>query len=115
MKTFQMSKPEITHAIFDLDGTLLDSEIIYKQIFIKVMAKIGKVFTDDVYTAVTGLPRVPAMKIFHKMVLIQIKEFGKFCNIFSIVGMRVVHCLQKAELYHIKDSESSVLCLSMPA
>ena len=39
--------PQITHVIFDLDGTLIDSEEQYFSLQIACLAKFGKEFTID--------------------------------------------------------------------
>lgn len=63
-----MVQLQITHVIFDLDGTLVDSEDIYKQVYTKVLARVGKVFTDDVCSAIAGLAREGALNCVHQMV-----------------------------------------------
>lgn len=37
-------KPQITHVIFDLDGTLMDSEEQYFKLQVECLAKYGKTF-----------------------------------------------------------------------
>ncbi|XP_066907248.1 probable pseudouridine-5'-phosphatase isoform X2 [Halyomorpha halys] len=44
----------VTHVIFDLDGTILDSETLYELIYNKILKKYGKKFNQEVRTAITG-------------------------------------------------------------
>lgn len=43
--------------IFDLDGTLIDTEKIYRQIWPKAVAQLGHVFTDEMYLSMRSLGR----------------------------------------------------------
>jgi pseudouridine-5'-monophosphatase len=49
-----MSQPVITHAIFDLDGTLLDSEHLYTEAAITVCRRYGAVYTHEIKRKVMG-------------------------------------------------------------
>jgi pseudouridine 5'-phosphatase len=46
--------PSLTHAIFDLDGTLLDSEPLYGLAATRVCARYGATFTLELKRAITG-------------------------------------------------------------
>ncbi|MCQ2520499.1 MAG: HAD family phosphatase [Lachnospiraceae bacterium] len=43
--------------IFDLDGTLIDTEKIYRQIWPKAIADLGHVFTDEMFLSLRSLGR----------------------------------------------------------
>lgn len=43
--------------IFDLDGTLIDTEKIYRQVWPKAMAQLGHVFTEEQYLSLRSLGR----------------------------------------------------------
>jgi pseudouridine-5'-monophosphatase len=49
-----MSHPVITHAIFDLDGTLLDTEHLYTEAAIAVCKRYGAEYTHEIKRAVMG-------------------------------------------------------------
>ncbi|MEY4512087.1 MAG: hypothetical protein RLZZ450_4209 [Pseudomonadota bacterium] len=49
-----MSQPAISHAIFDLDGTLLDTEHLYTEAAIAVCKRYGAQFTHEIKRAVMG-------------------------------------------------------------
>jgi pseudouridine 5'-phosphatase len=49
-----MSHPVITHAIFDLDGTLLDTEHLYTEAAIEVCKRYGAEYTHEIKRAVMG-------------------------------------------------------------
>lgn len=49
-----MSHPIITHAIFDLDGTLLDTEQLYSDAASAVCKRHGAVYTDEIKRRVMG-------------------------------------------------------------
>lgn len=48
---------EIKAFIFDLDGTLIDTERIYRMIWPKAVAHMGYVFTDEMYLSLRSLGR----------------------------------------------------------
>ncbi|CAH1408357.1 unnamed protein product [Nezara viridula] len=50
----QCSFRAVTHVIFDLDGTILDSETLYELMYNKILRKYGKEFNKEVRTAITG-------------------------------------------------------------
>ncbi|XP_076269542.1 putative pseudouridine-5'-phosphatase isoform X1 [Rhynchophorus ferrugineus] len=45
---------KVTHIIIDLDGTLLDTEKIYKHAISSIAKRFGKVYTDDIVAKVIG-------------------------------------------------------------
>lgn len=52
-----MNKRDIKAFIFDLDGTLIDTEKIYRVIWPKAAATMGYTFTDEMYLALRSLGR----------------------------------------------------------
>lgn len=44
----------ITHVIFDMDGTLLDTESVCTKICQTIYAKYNKVYTEEIRNLVTG-------------------------------------------------------------
>uniref|UniRef100_A0AC35TIR3 Pseudouridine-5'-monophosphatase n=1 Tax=Rhabditophanes sp. KR3021 TaxID=114890 RepID=A0AC35TIR3_9BILA len=57
-------RPKITHVIFDLDGTLIDSETIYTLANVEALEKNGvdgKLFTIDVKMGMTGKTQIEAV------------------------------------------------------
>lgn len=50
--------------LFDLDGTLIDTEKIYRQIWPKAIADMGHVLTDDMYLSLRSLGRPFAPRQF---------------------------------------------------
>lgn len=48
---------ELKAVIFDLDGTLIDTEKIYRKIWPVAMAQLGYVFTDEYYLQLRSLGR----------------------------------------------------------
>ncbi|XP_053615768.1 pseudouridine-5'-phosphatase-like [Plodia interpunctella] len=49
-----MSFKPVTHVLFDLDGLLLDSEVLYTETFSTVCAKYGKNFTWELKSKILG-------------------------------------------------------------
>ncbi|XP_028176665.1 pseudouridine-5'-phosphatase-like [Ostrinia furnacalis] len=49
-----MQFQKVTHVLFDLDGLLLDSEILYTESFTRVCAKYGKEFTWELKSTLLG-------------------------------------------------------------
>lgn len=49
---------KVTHCIFDLDGVILDTENIYKNVFAGIASKYGKLYTPEVQMKVMGRPAV---------------------------------------------------------
>ena len=41
-------------AIFDMDGTILDTEFVFKQIVFDVTAELGYEMTDNVHMSIVG-------------------------------------------------------------
>lgn len=49
-----MQFKKVTHVLFDLDGLLLDSEVLYTETFTRVCAKYGKTFTWEHKASLLG-------------------------------------------------------------
>ena len=45
---------QITHVVFDMDGTLLDTEELYTQSYQKVLDEYGHTYTFDFKTTLMG-------------------------------------------------------------
>lgn len=55
MKTVPVN--EVKAVIFDLDGTLIDTEKIYREVWPKTIRQLGYVMTDEMYLAMRSLGR----------------------------------------------------------
>ncbi|XP_049887872.1 probable pseudouridine-5'-phosphatase [Pectinophora gossypiella] len=45
---------KVTHCIFDMDGLLLDTELVYKKMITQICAKYGHEYTDELMMKVLG-------------------------------------------------------------
>lgn len=52
---------KVTHCIFDLDGVLLDTERIYKNIFAGMAGKYGKHYTPEIQIKIMGKPIIDCL------------------------------------------------------
>eukprot|EP00002_Diphylleia_rotans_P008091 TRINITY_DN1779_c0_g2_i1.p1 TRINITY_DN1779_c0_g2~~TRINITY_DN1779_c0_g2_i1.p1 ORF type:complete len:176 (-),score=37.55 TRINITY_DN1779_c0_g2_i1:520-1047(-) len=59
-------KKRITHVIFDLDGTLLDTESIYTQVTSEIVSRYGKTYDWALKSRMMGLPTLPACQLLVK-------------------------------------------------
>jgi pseudouridine 5'-phosphatase len=55
---------KVTHIIFDLDGTLLDTESIHQRVFDDLMAKYGKTISSTLKFKYQGSPTASAIRTF---------------------------------------------------
>nr|CAI5841428.1 unnamed protein product [Callosobruchus analis] len=62
MKSLKTFKP-ITHVIFDMDGVLLDTEVIYKSVIANIAKRYGKVYTPNIIAKVIGTPERESSRI----------------------------------------------------
>lgn len=69
------SMPKITHVIFDLDGLLIDTEIVFSKVNQCLLSKYGKEFTSHLRGLVTGMPKKAAVTYILEHV-----SFFIFCN-----------------------------------
>ncbi|CAI6349721.1 unnamed protein product [Macrosiphum euphorbiae] len=53
----------VTHVIFDLDGTLLDTEQIHKKTYTKIANDFGKEFPDDLRLQILGKQEMDVAKL----------------------------------------------------
>ncbi len=58
-----MDRPRITHVIYDLDGTLLDTEPIYRQVTTDILARFGVALDPAVRAQMIGRPALVASRI----------------------------------------------------
>ncbi|CAD5225674.1 unnamed protein product [Bursaphelenchus xylophilus] len=59
--------PKITHVIFDMDGTLVESEAMYSQMHRKALAKYGKELSPEMKAATQGRPIPDEIRILIEM------------------------------------------------
>ncbi|EFO22397.1 HAD-superfamily hydrolase [Loa loa] len=52
---------KITHVIFDLDGLLIDTEVVFSKVNQCLLSKYGKEFTSHLRGLVTGMPKKAAV------------------------------------------------------
>lgn len=95
-----MSKPNsrmIKAVIFDMDGVLIDSERLYRDIFHQIFSRFGVDFQDNLFDELAGttLERGGARKI--------IKKFG--LNIDEFAFIELVHDLFEELSYDLKPRE----------
>ncbi|XP_054269481.1 probable pseudouridine-5'-phosphatase [Macrosteles quadrilineatus] len=69
----------VSHVIFDLDGLLLDTETIYKEGVVKILAKFGKSYSDDLRLKAMGTKEQEFLKILHEELELplSLEEFSK--------------------------------------
>lgn len=96
----------VTHVIFDLDGTLIDSETVYCEIFSILASKYGKTFTSDIHNLTTGLPEQKTLQtIIEKLELpVSINKFRQQFIELQKEKMNNVNLLPGAEnlIRHLK-------------
>ncbi|CAH1175709.1 unnamed protein product [Phaedon cochleariae] len=59
LKTFR----KVSHVIFDMDGVLLDTEIVYKNAIQSIASRYGKVYTPHIMGKVIGTPERESSRI----------------------------------------------------
>ncbi|KAF7273237.1 pseudouridine-5'-phosphatase-like [Rhynchophorus ferrugineus] len=59
-----MSFKTVSHVIFDMDGTILETESIYQRILNEIAQQYGKEYTPDVQLKILGTPEQDTAKIF---------------------------------------------------
>ncbi|KAL4702714.1 hypothetical protein ACJJTC_011579 [Scirpophaga incertulas] len=87
-----MQLKNVTHVLFDLDGLLIDSEIIYTEAFSTVCAKYGKIFTWELKSTLLGYQGPEcAEKIIRALDLpVSKEEFSEECwEIYEILFPKV--------------------------
>ncbi|XP_014254876.1 probable pseudouridine-5'-phosphatase [Cimex lectularius] len=72
----------VTHVIFDLDGLILDSEVLYKSTIGAVIASFGKEYTPDLRLAVLGTKEQDTSKLIVEKLKLPVtpEEFGKLAK-----------------------------------
>ncbi|RMF21137.1 MAG: HAD family hydrolase [Cyanobacteria bacterium J083] len=61
-----MSKQRITHLIFDMDGLLLDTESLHKQVNETIAQRYGKIFDNSVRVQMIGRPTFDSAQVIVK-------------------------------------------------
>ncbi len=56
------TRPPVTHILFDMDGLLLDTEIIYTAITRKIVGRFGKVYDWDLKGNMIGRPAMDSAR-----------------------------------------------------
>jgi HAD superfamily hydrolase (TIGR01509 family) len=75
--------------IFDMDGLLLDTEIIYREAAVRACAALGLAFTDDLHRSMIGAPKEAgdALLVAHFGAAFDIREFdASFRAHFEDIG-----------------------------
>ncbi|VDN07765.1 unnamed protein product [Thelazia callipaeda] len=52
----------ITHVIFDMDGLLINTEVVFSKVNQFLLSKYNKEFTSQLRSLVTGMPKKPAVE-----------------------------------------------------
>ena len=55
---------KIKAVIFDMDGVIFDTEMVYLKVWSKVFEKYGYKMTKDIYSSVLGTGRENVKKVF---------------------------------------------------
>ncbi|CAH1102438.1 unnamed protein product [Psylliodes chrysocephalus] len=63
MTTACRNLKKVTHVLFDMDGVLLDSEVLYKRAISKIASRFGKVYTAEIRSKLLGSPERECSKI----------------------------------------------------
>lgn len=81
---------KITHVIFDLDGLLVDTEIVFSKVNQCLLSKYGKEFTSHLRGLVTGMPKKAAVTyilehvcLFLHSLFIAAQDFQEFRTLYE--------------------------------
>ncbi|XP_017021916.1 pseudouridine-5'-phosphatase [Drosophila kikkawai] len=82
----------VTHVIFDLDGTLLDTEKIYFQSMLEILASYGKSYTRECQRRHMGMPALQACAVLIKEFNLTVKT-EDLCNAYEAAAAKhMTHC-----------------------
>ncbi|XP_021752805.1 (DL)-glycerol-3-phosphatase 2-like [Chenopodium quinoa] len=59
-----LSKPTVTHVIFDMDGLLLDTEIFYTEVQEQILVRYNKTFDWSLKARMMGMKAIEAARVF---------------------------------------------------
>ncbi|VVC43474.1 HAD-like domain,Phosphoglycolate phosphatase, domain 2,HAD hydrolase, subfamily IA [Cinara cedri] len=89
----------VTHVIFDMDGTLLDTEKIHKKTYSKIVKEYGKVITDELRMKMLGRQELDSATMMVNVLQLDItpEEFLEKAHAIEAIEMKNVQFMHGVE------------------